>query len=163
MLEGALKGDALLPGHPISLYLVPGPAHHVLADGPAEQRAERPAHSPGVDFCPASGACKSSPLVECSTSTWCSVFAPSGVGVDIVTRTSNGVASPRTEADRFIYAPFPTITGLCAILAFEATEGGAGVLGRMTSEPAILAQVARAALELMHYGDIDKAIAACER
>jgi hypothetical protein len=69
-----------------------------------------------VDFCPVSGACKSSPLVECSTSTWCLVFVPPGTGtVDIVTRTGSGVTSPRTDADRFTYAPFPTIAGLSPI------------------------------------------------
>ena len=39
---------ALLPSLPVGLHLVPGPAHHVLANGTAEQRAECPAHPPGV-------------------------------------------------------------------------------------------------------------------
>src|SRR5262249_53511570 len=47
-----------------------------------------------------------------------------------------------------------------AILLFEATEGGAGVLGRLAADPLALAQVARAALELMHYRNIDAAAAA---
>jgi hypothetical protein len=38
----------LLPRLSVGLYLLPGPAHHVLADGTAEQRAERPADPPGV-------------------------------------------------------------------------------------------------------------------
>ena len=66
------------------------------------------------------------------------------------------------EEGETLTEPVPTRDRRKAILAFEATEGGAGVLGRLTSEPAILAQIARAALELMHYGDIDKAIAACD-
>jgi Domain of unknown function (DUF1998) len=53
----------------------------------------------------------------------------------------------------------PTRDSRCAILAFESTEGGAGVLGRLVSESHALRHVARAALELMHYGDIDAAIA----
>lgn len=39
---------ALLPGFPVGVHLVPSPAHHVFADGAAEQRPERPAHPPGV-------------------------------------------------------------------------------------------------------------------
>jgi hypothetical protein len=56
--------------------------------------------------------------------------------------------------------PVPTRDKRQAILAFEATEGGAGVLGRLANEPLALGRVARAALELMHYGDIEKAAAA---
>jgi Lhr-like helicase len=56
--------------------------------------------------------------------------------------------------------PVPTRDKRHAILAFEATEGGAGVLGRLANEPLALARVARAALELMHYHDIDRAVAA---
>ncbi|MBM3559309.1 MAG: DUF1998 domain-containing protein, partial [Alphaproteobacteria bacterium] len=38
-----------------------------------------------------------------------------------------------------------------AILFYEATEGGAGVLARLVSRPMHLAEVARAALHVMHY------------
>jgi Lhr-like helicase len=58
--------------------------------------------------------------------------------------------------------PVPTRDNRRGILVFEATEGGAGVLGRLTSDPNTLAQVARAALELMHYGDLDVAIASAD-
>lgn len=54
--------------------------------------------------------------------------------------------------------PVPTRDNRRGILAFEATEGGAGVLGRLTSEPNAIAKVARAALELMHYQNLDAAI-----
>ena len=63
------------------------------------------------------------------------------------------------EEGETLTEPVPTRDRRRAILAFEATEGGAGVLGRLTSEPQGLARVARAALELMHYGDIEKAVA----
>jgi hypothetical protein len=48
------------------------------------------------------------------------------------------------------------------ILAYEATEGGAGVLGRLAIDRGALAQVARAALEMMHFDNIDAAIAAAD-
>jgi Lhr-like helicase len=63
------------------------------------------------------------------------------------------------EEGETLTEPLPTRDKRRAVLAFEATEGGAGVLGRLTSEPRALARVARAALELMHYGEIEKAVA----
>ena len=47
-----------------------------------------------------------------------------------------------------------------AILAYEATEGGAGVLSRIIEDPHALNRVARRALELMHYDETESAIAA---
>jgi hypothetical protein len=64
------------------------------------------------------------------------------------------------EEGETLTEPVPTRDTRRAILAFEATEGGAGVLGRLTSEPQALARVAQAALELMHYRDIENAVAA---
>ena len=49
-----------------------------------------------------------------------------------------------------------------AILAYEATEGGAGVLSRIIEDPDALNRVARRALELMHYDETESAIAAGE-
>ncbi|MGO9062088.1 MAG: DEAD/DEAH box helicase [Candidatus Binataceae bacterium] len=66
------------------------------------------------------------------------------------------------EEGETLTEPVPTRDKRRAILAFEATEGGAGVLGRLITEPQALARVARAALELMHYRNIDEAIAASE-
>jgi len=51
------------------------------------------------------------------------------------------------EEGETLTEPVPTRDKRRAILAFESTEGGAGVLGRLTSEPQALARVARAALE----------------
>ena len=45
-----------------------------------------------------------------------------------------------------------------AILAYEATEGGAGVLSRLIEDPHALNRVARRALELMHFDEVDGAI-----
>jgi hypothetical protein len=58
--------------------------------------------------------------------------------------------------------PVPSRENRRGILAFEATEGGAGVLGRLTSDASVLANVARFALELMHYRNLDAAIAAAD-
>lgn len=58
--------------------------------------------------------------------------------------------------------PVPKRDNRRGILAFEATEGGAGVLGRLTSDPAAIANIARTALELMHYRNFDVAIASAD-
>lgn len=54
--------------------------------------------------------------------------------------------------------PVPSRDNRRGVLAFEATEGGAGVLGRLTGDTTALATVARAALDLMHYRDLNRAI-----
>lgn len=46
-----------------------------------------------------------------------------------------------------------------AILYYEATEGGAGVLSQLMEDADALARVARSALTLMHYQDVDAAVA----
>lgn len=71
-------------------------------------------------------------------------------GLEVVFQLEEGEVS--TE-------PVPSRDQRRAILLFEATEGGAGVLGRLTSDPVALARVARRALELMHFDNIDAAIA----
>jgi Lhr-like helicase len=58
--------------------------------------------------------------------------------------------------------PVPARDTRRGILAFEATEGGAGVLGRLTSDPGAISKVAQAALELMHYRNLDAAIASAD-
>lgn len=56
--------------------------------------------------------------------------------------------------------PCPRAANRRAILAYEATEGGAGVLNQLIEDPQSLAGVAREALALMHYDKVDEAIAA---
>ena len=66
------------------------------------------------------------------------------------------------EEGETLTEPVPSRDSRRAILAYEATEGGAGVLGRLTTEPQALADVARTALELMHYRNLDAAIAGAD-
>jgi hypothetical protein len=54
--------------------------------------------------------------------------------------------------------PLPSRDQRRAILLYEATEGGAGALGRLTSDPAALSRIARKALELMHFDNIAAAV-----
>ncbi len=66
------------------------------------------------------------------------------------------------EAGETQTEPTPSREKRLAILAYEATEGGAGVLGRLANEPDALSRVARAALGLMHFRDLDAVIAAAD-
>jgi hypothetical protein len=56
--------------------------------------------------------------------------------------------------------PVPSRERRNAILVYEATEGGAGVLSRVLQEPNKLREIARAALDQMHYQNLDAAIEA---
>jgi len=58
--------------------------------------------------------------------------------------------------------PLPARDNRRAILAYEAAEGGAGVLNRLAQEPEALRKVARQALSLMHYCDLEPAIEAAD-
>ena len=62
------------------------------------------------------------------------------------------------EEGETLTEPVPNRDNRKAILAFEATEGGAGVLTRLVSEPQRLADVAKSALGLMHFQNLDLAI-----
>jgi hypothetical protein len=62
------------------------------------------------------------------------------------------------EESEVLSEPTPTREDRRAILSLEATEGGAGVLSRLASEPNSFARVAVEALKLMHYGNIDAAV-----
>ena len=62
------------------------------------------------------------------------------------------------EEGETLTEPVPNRDERKAILTFEATEGGAGVLTRLVSEPRRLADVAKSALDLMHFQNLDLAI-----
>jgi len=64
------------------------------------------------------------------------------------------------EEGEVLGEPLPQRDDRRAILAYEATEGGAGVLNRMVEDPEALNGVARKALELMHFEHVAEAIAA---
>ncbi len=62
------------------------------------------------------------------------------------------------EEGETLTEPVPNRDNRKAILAFEATEGGAEVLTRLVLEPKRLADVAKSALGLMHFQNLDLAI-----
>ncbi len=62
------------------------------------------------------------------------------------------------EEGETLTEPVPSRDVRKAILMFEATEGGAGVLTRLVNEPDALAKVAGAALELMHCKQLKDAL-----
>jgi hypothetical protein len=64
------------------------------------------------------------------------------------------------EEGEILGEPLPARDNRRAVLAYEATEGGAGVLSRLVEEPQALGKVAREALTLMHFEKVDEAIAA---
>src|SRR5262249_52393084 len=55
------------------------------------------------------------------------------------------------EEGEILAEPVPTRHERKGVLFYEGTEGGAGVLTRLVSEPDRLASVARAALRIMHF------------
>jgi Lhr-like helicase len=64
------------------------------------------------------------------------------------------------EEGEILGEPLPEQANRRAVLAYEATEGGAGVLNRIIQDPQALGRVARQALGLMHFDNVDPAIAA---
>ena len=64
------------------------------------------------------------------------------------------------EEGEILGEPLPARDNRRSILAYEATEGGAGVLSRLVEEPEALGKVAREALTLMHFDGVDEAITA---
>jgi hypothetical protein len=62
------------------------------------------------------------------------------------------------EEGEVLGEPLPTRDERRAILAYEATEGGAGVLSRLIDDPQALGRIAREALILMHFDNVDDAI-----
>ncbi|MEX1214724.1 DEAD/DEAH box helicase [Saccharospirillum sp.] len=61
------------------------------------------------------------------------------------------------EESELVAEPLPTSDKRKALMFYESAEGGAGVLTRLTTEPNSLAQVASAALELMHFTQPEQA------
>ena len=68
----------------------------------------------------------------------------------------------QVEEGEILMEPTPSREERRTLLAYEASEGGAGVLGRLATEPGLLAQVASEALRLMHYEDPSAAAAAAD-
>jgi hypothetical protein len=64
------------------------------------------------------------------------------------------------EEGEILGEPLPARDNRRSILAYEATEGGAGVLSRLIEDALALGKVAREALSLMHFDKVDEAIAA---
>lgn len=62
------------------------------------------------------------------------------------------------EEGEVLTEPLPSREHRRAILLYEATEGGAGVLGRLINDPEALPRVARKALELMHFENVDASL-----
>nr|WP_221244505.1 DEAD/DEAH box helicase [Neoroseomonas alkaliterrae] len=66
------------------------------------------------------------------------------------------------EEGEVLGEPLPSRDNRRAILAYEAAEGGAGVLNRIISDPQALGRVAYEALSLMHYSGVDEAVLSCD-
>jgi hypothetical protein len=64
------------------------------------------------------------------------------------------------EEGEILGEPLPARDNRRSILAYEATEGGAGVLNRLVEDVHALGKVARQALSIMHFDKVDDAIAA---
>lgn len=61
------------------------------------------------------------------------------------------------EEGEILGEPLPARDNRRSILAYEATEGGAGVLNRLVEDPHALGKVAREALSLMHFDKVTEA------
>lgn len=64
------------------------------------------------------------------------------------------------EEGEVLGEPLPARDNRRAVLAYEATEGGAGVLRRLIEDEKALGVVAREALRLMHFDNVDAGVAA---
>ncbi len=66
------------------------------------------------------------------------------------------------EEGEILCDPLPSRDDRRAVLFYEATEGGAGVLGRLVRDRDALNRAVSAALETMHFEQIDVAIEQCD-
>jgi Lhr-like helicase len=64
------------------------------------------------------------------------------------------------EEGEILGEPLPARDNRRAVLAYEATEGGAGVLSRLIEDPLALGKVAQEALMLMHFDKVAESITA---
>ena len=62
------------------------------------------------------------------------------------------------EEAELVVEPLPNFDNRLALLFYEAAEGGAGVLSRLATEEKVFADVARKALQLLHFNIPDTAI-----
>ncbi len=62
------------------------------------------------------------------------------------------------EEGEILGEPLPGRDDRRAVLAYEAAEGGAGVLSRLIEDPDALNRVAKQALELMHFDNVEEAV-----
>ncbi|MCS6291164.1 MAG: DEAD/DEAH box helicase [Nitrospira sp.] len=63
------------------------------------------------------------------------------------------------EEGEILGEPLPARDNRRSILAYEATEGGAGVLNRLVEDPTAIRKVAKEALTLMHFDRVEEAVA----
>src|SRR5262249_40973434 len=168
-VSAAVAGDS--EGPILSLSYAPGAAICRLNKG-LRRRKEKSIFGFGID--PATGRWTGSPtegddedpsepvkqrvvpIVQDHKNALLLRIAGEPLSAESMTTLQQGIASGleivyELEEGEIQTEPVPTRENRRGILTFEATEGGAGVLGRLTTDPKALATVARAALELMHY------------
>jgi hypothetical protein len=81
-----------------------------------------------------------------------SLFLPEAAMATIQAALKRGIEQTfQIESAELVVEALPANHDRRALLLYEAAEGGAGVLSRLASDPHQFAQVARTALELMHY------------
>jgi len=85
-------------------------------------------------------------LVRCEASTEPRVMASLQAAFKLAVQTHFQLEDNELAAE-----PLPTDADRKLLLFYEASEGGAGVLGRVVTEPAILPILARIALERCHF------------
>ena len=85
-------------------------------------------------------------LVRCEASTELRVMASLQSAIKVAVQTHFQLEDSELAAE-----PLPTDADRRLLLLYEASEGGAGVLGRLVSDPTVLPLVARAALERCHF------------